>query len=92
MHVWCISYPDTRDYDALTYDAFTYDACFYDACIPDVMHVSMILDTDTCMYDAYIYVPRPLTLMHVCMMGGYPGRDGAVVGLEQAYYEVGIIM
>ena len=28
----------------------------------------MILDPDTCMYDAYIYVPRSLTLMHVCMM------------------------
>ena len=57
-----------------------------------MMHVSMILDPDTCMYDAYIYVPRPLTLMHVCVMGGSPGRDGAVVGLEQAYYEVGICL
>ena len=28
----------------------------------------MILDPDTCMYDAYIYVPWSLTLMHVCMM------------------------
>ena len=33
-----------------------------------MMHVSMILDPDTYMYDAYIYVPRSLTLMHVCMM------------------------
>ena len=69
-----------------------------------MMYVSMILDPDTCMYDAYIFDLLPLTLMHVCMMrqissfvydanpGGSPGRDGAVVvvGLEQAYYEVGI--
>ena len=27
-----------------------------------------MLDPDTCMYDAYIYVTRSLTLMHVCMM------------------------
>ena len=33
-----------------------------------MMHLSMILDPDSCMYDAYIYVPRSLTLMHVCMM------------------------
>ena len=32
------------------------------------MHLSMILDPDTCMYDAFIYVPRSLTMMHVCMM------------------------
>ena len=84
-----------------------------------MMDVSMILDPDTCMYDAYIY---PDTheydahmydafihddwswYMHVwciylcsstldsdaCMYdGGSPGRDGAAVGHEQAYYEVG---
>ena len=28
----------------------------------------MLLHPDTYMYDAYIYVPRSLTLMHVCMM------------------------
>ena len=28
----------------------------------------MILYPDTCMYDAFIYVPRSLTMMHVCMM------------------------
>ena len=28
----------------------------------------MILDPDTCMYDAHIYDPPSLTLMHVCMM------------------------
>ena len=33
-----------------------------------MMHLSIMLDPDTCMYDAYIYVPRSLTLMHVCMM------------------------
>ena len=33
-----------------------------------MIHLSMMLDPDTCMYDAYIYVPRFLTLMHVCMM------------------------
>ena len=33
-----------------------------------MMHLSMMLDPDTCMYDAYIYVTRSLTLMHVCMM------------------------
>ena len=33
-----------------------------------MMHLSLILDLDMCMYDAYIYVPRSLTLMHVCMM------------------------
>ena len=42
-------------------------------------------------------------MVHVSMMrqsssvydegrGGYPERDGAVVGLEQAYYEVGICL
>ena len=38
-----------------------------------MMHVSVILDPDTCMYDAYIYVLGPLTLMHVCMMRGPQG-------------------
>ena len=28
----------------------------------------MILDPYTCMYDAHIYDPPSLTLMHVCMM------------------------
>ena len=28
----------------------------------------MILDPDACIYDAFIYVPRSLTMMHVCMM------------------------
>ena len=32
------------------------------------MHLSMMLDPDTCMYDAYIYVPRSLILIHACMM------------------------
>ena len=44
MHAWCISYPNTRDYDAHMYDAF----------IQSMMNVSMnsmILDHDTwCMY------------------------------------------
>ena len=29
---------------------------------------SRMLDPDTCMYDAYIYVPRSLILIHACMM------------------------
>ena len=33
-----------------------------------IMHLSMILIPDTCMYDAFINFPRSLTLMHVCMM------------------------
>ena len=33
-----------------------------------MMHTSMILDPDTSMYDAHIYDPQSLTLMHVCMM------------------------
>ena len=28
----------------------------------------MILEPDACIYDAFIYVPRSLTMMHVCMM------------------------
>ena len=28
----------------------------------------MIIGPDTCMYDAFINVPRSLTLMHMCMM------------------------
>ena len=32
-----------------------------------MIHLSMILDPDTCMYDAH-YDPPSLTLMHVCMM------------------------
>ena len=47
--------PDSCDHEVHMYDAFIHDACFYDACIHDVMHVSMILDLDTCRYDAYIY-------------------------------------
>ena len=30
-----------------------------------MMHLSIILDPDTCMYDAHIYDPPSLTLMHV---------------------------
>ena len=45
MHVCCISYPDTRDYDAHMYNAL----------IQSMMRVSMILDHGTCTYDAYIY-------------------------------------
>ena len=33
-----------------------------------MLHLSMMLDPDACIYDAFIYVPRSLTLMHVCMM------------------------
>ena len=51
------------------YDAYIHYACFYDTCIHDVMHVSMILDPDTCMYDAYIYRDTSdLTMMHICVM------------------------
>ena len=37
-----------------------------------MMHMSMILDSDACVYDARMYVaciydPRSLILMHVCM-------------------------
>ena len=48
-----------------------------------MMHLSMMLDPDTCMYDTYIFLDP---LMHVYMMGGSPGRDGAAaaaaVGLK----------
>ena len=33
-----------------------------------IMHLSMTLDPDMCMYDAFINVTQSLTLMHVCMM------------------------
>ena len=38
-----------------------------------MMHISMILDSGACVYEARMYVactydPRSLTLMHVCMM------------------------
>ena len=33
-----------------------------------IMHLSMTLDPDTCMYDAFFNFPRSVTLMHVCMM------------------------
>ena len=44
------------------------DAGIHDACV--MMHISMIIDHDACVYDAHICIndPRPLTLMHVCMM------------------------
>ena len=35
------------------------------------MHLSMILHPDTCMYDAYIYVPQSLTLKHACVYDAY---------------------
>ena len=71
------------------------------------MHIHMFLDhyayvLDALVYDAYICDPWYLNMLHVSMMrqissfvydanpGGSPGRDGAV-GLEQAYYEVGMI-
>ena len=44
-------------------------------------HVSMILDSDAClydapMYDAYIYDPRSLTLMSASMMRYFSVTDG----------------
>ena len=32
-----------------------------------MMHLSMILDPDTCMYDAYSILIH-VTMMHICMM------------------------
>ena len=51
--------------------------CIYAWCIYPwslILHVwciylcSSILDSDACVYDAHIYDPRSLILMHVCMM------------------------
>ncbi len=54
------------------YDASIHDAGFYDGCIHDVMHVSMILDPDTCMYDSNIYPDTrdydAQCMMHLSMM------------------------
>ena len=44
--------------------------CGYDAHIC-MMHLSMILDPDICMYDAYMNVLRSLTEMHVCLICTY---------------------
>ena len=33
-----------------------------------IMHLSMTLDPDTCMYDAFFNFLRSLTLMHTCMV------------------------
>ena len=41
-------------------------ACMHVRCI--YMFLILILDYDACVYDAHIYVPRSLTMMHVCMM------------------------
>ena len=43
-----------------------YDTCGYDAHMYDAF--PMMFDPDTCMNDAYIYVPRSLILIHACMM------------------------
>ena len=61
----------------LDLDAYTYDARMYDAYICDpwsltlmhvcMMHVSTILDPDSCVYDAFIYDPWSLTDPDVCM-------------------------
>ena len=68
-------YPDTLDYDAHMYDAFIHDSCIHDACIRDACIRATCIndatcinaDPDTCMYGAYIYVPRSLTLKHACV-------------------------
>ena len=52
IYVWCIY---------LCSSILDYDACVHDAHIHDP-------GPDTCMCDAYIYVPQSLTMMHVCMM------------------------
>ena len=36
-----------------------------------MMHLSMIHNPDTCMYDAYIYLPRSLTLQQACVYDAY---------------------
>ena len=52
-----------------------------------MMHLSMMLDPDTCMYDAYIYVPRPLTLVHVCMMHIHMFLDHYAYVLDALVYD-----
>ena len=40
-----------------------------------MMHLSMIHNPDTCMYDAYIYLPRSLTLQQACVYDAYTYPD-----------------
>ena len=63
-------------YMILNPEACIHCACIEDACIQGAwIHYAYIYDPlclnigpDACMYDAYIYDLRPLTLMHVCMI------------------------
>ena len=59
-----------------------------------MMHISVILDSDAClydapMYDAYVYHPRSLTLMSVSMMRYFSVTDGrtdkAILGVGYIY-------
>ena len=106
MHTSIILDPDTFVYDACIYDAanlsFDPDTYIYLMHVW-TMHIHMLLDHDAYVHDAYICDIQSLTMLHVSMMrqissfvydanpGGSPGRDGAV-GLEQAYYEVGMCL
>ena len=59
-----------HDPDTCVYDAFIMflDPWLWCMCVWCTYLWSSILDPDTCMYDASIYVPRSLTILHVCMM------------------------
>ena len=61
MYVWCGKFCSERTDKAILGVWYGYDAHIYDAFSHD-------FDPDTCMYDAYIYVPRSLILIHACMM------------------------
>ena len=61
MYVWCGKFCSERTDKAILGVWYGYDAHIYDAFSHD-------FDPDTCMYDAYIYVPRSLILIHMCIM------------------------
>ena len=84
MYVWCTDVWCTMHKSMILFhdpdDAWIWGGvCIYDAVLFGDQRTdertdeqgdsrSRIHDPDTCVYDAHIYDPRSLTLMHVCMM------------------------
>ena len=71
MHVCLVHVSMMRQFkkkDACVHDTYSLHPDIRDSDAHCMLHLSMMLDPDACIYDAFIYVPRSLTLMHVSMM------------------------
>ena len=100
-YVWCI-YPCsfTLIHTCMMHISMFLDPWLWCMCVWCTYLWSSILDSDACVYDAHINDPEACMYVwcmyvwcgnhHLCTMrgGGSPERDR---GLEQAYYEVGLV-